>query len=64
MMGTLVNFRCYKCGKGIQAPKKSIVVCTCCHRQMWPEVEFKNEDLIREEMLLNFNSYIEYERQQ
>jgi len=51
-------FICYKCGNYVEAPKKSTVTCTKCGRVMWEKAEFKNEDLIREEMLLNFEEFL------
>ena len=54
----LKTFVCYKCGNSVEAPKKSEVICTKCGRKMWIKDEFKNEDLIREEMVLNFDEFI------
>lgn len=58
MVLKLVNFVCIKCGKQVEAPNKASVVCTCCGRIMWREELLRNEDLIREEMVLNFNEYL------
>lgn len=50
----MIEYRCYKCGHFIQAPKGSKITCTRCGRIMWESKEFKNEERIRQEMLLCF----------
>jgi len=54
----LKTYKCWKCGSSIEAIKNSTVICTKCGRTMWPEETFKNEDLIREEMIINFKEQL------
>lgn len=54
----LKKFGCIRCGHIVEAPKKSKVVCTHCHRIMWDMSELKNDELIREEMIINFDEYL------
>ncbi len=52
------RFVCIKCGHQLEAINGSSVFCTRCGRKMWEEKDIRSSEIIREEMILNFENYL------